>query len=223
LKAFSVNVVGSWSPQWTSGPSLFSLAIAGNEVLGGVPATDVAYVTSVNATDGGADWSFPDGGLFSAAGVPVVMLSVGPNNKVLVGLNGGSPLILVDLGAGAPTASSTVLPSLAAPAVFAADGTLFVADTSGAVTAFDGSLQSLWTINVSGPVFAAPTLDCARDSGGNKLARPGTLYVGTMAGYLHAIVTDSHGIDTTAVWPKFQHDPRNTGNAGTAMSEFACP
>ena len=37
-----------------------------------------------------------------------------------------------------------------------------------------------------------------------------------------ALIVDSRGIDTTAAWPKYQHDPRNTGNADTPVSEFAC-
>ena len=31
------------------------------------------------------------------------------------------------------------------------------------------------------------------------------------------------GIDRTAPWPKFQHDLRNTGNAGTPLTELVCP
>jgi hypothetical protein len=73
-------------------------------------------------------------------------------------------------------------------------------------------------------VESSATIDCARDAAGSKLAgRPGVLYVGSNSGKLYAFVVDSRGIDTTAPWPKYQHDPRNTGNADTALSEFACP
>lgn len=67
------------------------------------------------------------------------------------------------------------------------------------------------------------SIDCTRDSDGSALPRPGVVYVQTNASELTAIVVDSRGIDTTAPWPKYQHDPRNTGNADTPLSEFACP
>ncbi|MBX5481033.1 MAG: hypothetical protein IRZ16_04165 [Myxococcaceae bacterium] len=75
-----------------------------------------------------------------------------------------------------------------------------------------------------GDIEASPNIDCTRDSTGAALkGLPGVLYVGSNSGNLYAFVVDSRGIDTSAPWPKYQHDPRNTGNADTDLSEFACP
>ena len=75
------------------------------------------------------------------------------------------------------------------------------------------------------PAFeASPALDCARTSTGVLIpGRPGILYAASRSGTLYAITVDAHGIDTTAQWPKYQKDPRNTGAADTGLQEFACP
>lgn len=67
------------------------------------------------------------------------------------------------------------------------------------------------------------SIDCTRDDAGTPLARPGVVYVKSGSTSLSAIIVDSHGIDTSAPWPKYQHDPRNTGNVDTPMTDFACP
>lgn len=72
-------------------------------------------------------------------------------------------------------------------------------------------------------VASSPNIDCARAPNGSKLPGPGTLYYGANNGKLYAIIVDNPGIDTTSPWPKYQHDPRNTGSLSTPLSEFACP
>jgi len=67
------------------------------------------------------------------------------------------------------------------------------------------------------------TIDCTRDDAGTAISAPGVVYVKSGSTSLTAIVVDSHGIDTTAPWPKYQHDPRNTGNVDTPMTDFVCP
>jgi len=67
------------------------------------------------------------------------------------------------------------------------------------------------------------TIDCTRDDTGTAISAPGVVYVKSGSTSLSAIVVDSHGIDTTAPWPKYQHDPRNTGNVDTPMTDFVCP
>ena len=80
--------------------------------------------------------------------------------------------------------------------------------------------QEVWQLADAGfdQVLGAPALDCDRIA-----ANSGILYVAAKNGTVTAIVVDSRGIDTSAPWPKYQHDPRNTGNANTDLSEFTCP
>jgi hypothetical protein len=69
-------------------------------------------------------------------------------------------------------------------------------------------------------------LDCSRDSAGNKLAgRPGVAYgQGSIASHrLFALIVDSKGLDSSAPWPLFRHDPRNTANVDTSLAPFSCP
>jgi len=49
----------------------------------------------------------------------------------------------------------------------------------------------------------------------------GSLYVGSLSGNMFAVVVDSPGLDSTAPWPKYQHDVRNTGNPTTPIQ--SCP
>jgi hypothetical protein len=71
-------------------------------------------------------------------------------------------------------------------------------------------LKPLWTAQLgeTGETFSAPlTLTCQ-----------GMLVAASEQGKVHAIITDSHGLDTTAPWPKYQHDVRNTGDTSTDIS-----
>jgi hypothetical protein len=66
------------------------------------------------------------------------------------------------------------------------------------------------------------TLDCNRQAEGSLAsAFSGVLYAVTRDGKVHAIVVDSRGLDTSAPWPKYQHDARNTGNPATPIT--SCP
>jgi hypothetical protein len=69
------------------------------------------------------------------------------------------------------------------------------------------------------------TLDVSRHPDGTKdCTKPGVLYVLETTGRnLYAFIVDSKGIDAEAPWPKYQHDPRNTGNAKTSLKDFSCP
>lgn len=44
--------------------------------------------------------------------------------------------------------------------------------------------------------------------------RRGVIYFGTKEGRLHAVQTNATGLSTTAPWPTFRHDAKNTGNSG---------
>jgi outer membrane protein assembly factor BamB len=71
---------------------------------------------------------------------------------------------------------------------------------------------------------ASPALDCARTTDRAVVpGRPGRLYAVSTTGALYAIDVDARGLDTTAEWPKYQKDARNSGSADTSLAEFACP
>lgn len=56
--------------------------------------------------------------------------------------------------------------------------------------------------------------------------QPGVLYAASTVGgvtTLRALLVDSRGVDALAPWPRHQHNPANTGNAGTSLSQWTCP
>ena len=126
----------------------------------------------------------------------------------------------------APTAAVAAVP------IVGRNGDIFVADTSGGLTAYDSTLQIRRWFLASGStgiagnkVDSSPSLDVQRDSTGAKTCnRGGILYVpSTGDGSLYAFAVDSDGIDITAPWPKYQHDPANTGNSATPLTSWGCP
>src|SRR5690242_5333558 len=67
------------------------------------------------------------------------------------------------------------------------------------------SLGGDWLIN--GDQYAPMAIDC------NRLhSRGGTMYYVDQFGHVNATLVDSPGINSKAPWPKYQHDPANTGN-----------
>jgi hypothetical protein len=114
---------------------------------------------------------------------------------------------------------------VASPAV-GSDKSIYIATEGGVLYSLDPSLGISWQVGLGPAVDSSPALDCSRDDSGAAIpGRPGVLYVGADNGLLYAFVVDSRGIDTTAPWPKFHRDPRNTsdGSTGRDLSEFRCP
>lgn len=99
---------------------------------------------------------------------------------------------------------------------------LYTVSTTGEVGAWlTSGLSTQWKLAGLGAAGASLTHDCRRDDAGSPQAGyPGVLYV-PAGGKLHAFVVDSRGLDTSAPWPKYQHDSRNTGNPDTPIS--SCP
>jgi hypothetical protein len=108
-----------------------------------------------------------------------------------------------------------------------ADGRLYVATSVNtnelAVWAsnFTQSQAPEWRFPLPAAVNASLSIDCARNT--PVATGLGVLYVASSNGQLYSIIVDSHGINTNAPWPKYQHDPRNTGNSSVNLSEFVCP
>jgi hypothetical protein len=123
-------------------------------------------------------------------------------------------------------ASATLPASLSTAPIIGASGLVYLVAGNGDVEArsmSDLSLRWRWSLAdaVTGP---SPTLDVGRDLAGAKLcSKPGVLYVLANSGKLYALIADSKGVERSAPWPKFQHDPRNSGNADWSLNEFSCP
>lgn len=136
-----------------------------------------------------------------------------------------SGLVNVDL---ANMNNSRVIPagagSVTSPVV-GEGGLLYLSAGTGLQVWRPGSSAPEWEVSDAGVAAqdVPLSIDCSRAADGAPISAPGVLYVKSGSTSLSAIVVDSHGIDTTAPWPKYQHDPRNTGNADTPMSDFVCP
>lgn len=113
-------------------------------------------------------------------------------------------------------------------------GLMYVGQESGELSVLDvASTNTVWALEggvhgIGGPVDGPVNIDVLRDATGQRLCgavgRGGILYVpSTMAGRLYAMYVDSEGIDATAPWPRFRHDPANTGNPDRSLAEWTCP
>ncbi|HEX5752751.1 MAG TPA: hypothetical protein VFZ09_41485 [Archangium sp.] len=212
--------------RWSADPSaqrLFGLALVGDRVIG----------------SGGID--FDQGGLFAVPREPsstpgtvsaLPETATGRINQFVAGVDGKiyfgqetassqGRLVQYDLTS---TRVGTFVPNTgvfqSAP-VLGIGNLLYTLSTAGEVGAWSTpNLSSKWGLSALGATSASLTLDCARDSGGTPKSGPGVLYV-PAGGKLYAFVVDSRGLDTSAPWPKYQHDSRNTGNPATPIT--SCP
>ncbi|MHB8872199.1 MAG: hypothetical protein ACYC8T_00795 [Myxococcaceae bacterium] len=218
---------GGWSVSsgtWPVDVSLFTRGLGipstGMDVVGGGGGPGQGGVFRVPFTGAVAlPWKYPSG-----PSSPAWSPAIAPGDAIFFGDDSGT---LSKVTLNASTASATVAtsgPVNGAPAV-GGDGAVYTVDSTGELAAWTSGLVRLWSETGLGTVESSPSLDCARGASGTKLVgRPGVLYVGSSTtGKLYSFVVDSRGIDTTAPWPKYQHDPRNTGNSSTAMTEFTCP
>jgi hypothetical protein len=152
----------------------------------------------------------------SPPGIPVITSS----QEVLYG-DGTANLLEGNPVASFLSFESPLGPITAAP-VLGQGGLVYALNTSGQLSVLDNTLKLHWSAPVSGTGFnVSPNLDCNRDSSGTPRAGPGVLYVQSNDGMLTAILVDSHGLDTSSPWPRYQHDARNTGNSTTPIE--ACP
>jgi hypothetical protein len=85
-----------------------------------------------------------------------------------------------------------------------------------AVHALSSTLVPLYPVTSAGVVDDKPNLDCNRVYPG----KGGVLYLRgarTITGW----IIDDQGLNTTAPWPRYQHDARNSGNANVPIT--LCP
>ena len=219
VRGFTFGGATGWAVKtgWPVSASLFThaLALVGSDVVGG-GGPGQGGVFTLPESGGTIQWEH-------TTTVPAWSPAVDVNGAAIVGLN-DDHLLRVQLG-NSPTANTHATAGIVQSVpLIGADGTVYLGTLSEQLQARKSDMSLAWSVSGLGILESSPTLDCARDGSGAKLAaRPGVLYVGSTVGALHAFVVDSRGIDTAAPWPKHQHDPRNTGNADTPMSEFACP
>ncbi len=232
LRIHSLAFNGGWQvrnpPNWPvdAGANSVGLAIAGNpsSVVGSATTMDGGRggVFAIAAFDGGQTWIFTDAGDPRTAWNP----SITSGATVFFG-DEGSKLTSVAIGNSTPNAQATNAGISRGAPILGNDGTVYVADWStNAISARRStSLNPIWSVNNFGPnpFEASLALDCSRDGGVSAQLRPGVLYAPDNLRNLFCFITDSRGIDAFSAWPKYQHDPRNTGNQQTSLFQLACP
>ncbi|MFY0528272.1 PQQ-binding-like beta-propeller repeat protein [Archangium gephyra] len=206
-----------------------ALALVGSDVVGanGGSFSDQGQLFSIPKIGGVASppWRYP-----STTDMFINQLSVGSANVVFFGSEnlpnppGSAGLAAVPLGGNTLNTLQAGVGSFKGAPVIGRGGVLYAA-TEGTGLVGEWSTDDFsnhWTLASGiGPTSISPALDCARDGAGVARAENlGVLYV-PAGGKLYAFVVDSRGLDTSAPWPKYQHDSRNTGNPATPIT--SCP
>jgi len=230
LRVQSLAFNGGWQARqnWPvdAGANSAGLALVGSPTTQVVGSSTTAGgdggVFAIAASNGAQTWTFTgDGGDRRTAWNP----SVATGGTVFFG-DEGPKLTSVAINSPTPSAQTTDAGISRGAPVLGNDGILYIADFStNAISARSStSLTPIWSVNTfnGNPFEASLALDCSRD-GGVPVSRPGVLYAPDNLRNLFCFVTDSHGVDFLSPWPKYQHDPRNTGNQQTALSQFVCP
>lgn len=162
-------------------------------------------------------WTATDSGTSAATFSPVV----GEGNVAFYGASNlrivSSPLRRSDNIHDATNAS------VIGPPLVGEGGYIYVlADTMLSVRRA-ATLRTEWTFDLGTEGSAGLAIDCARFANGVRRPGPGRLLIPTTQGKMFAIDVDSRGLNTSSPWPKYQRDPRNTGNANVSLAAFACP
>ncbi|MCY1082196.1 PQQ-binding-like beta-propeller repeat protein [Archangium lansingense] len=223
----STTARSGW-PVPTSFP-INGLALAGTDVVGanGGSFSDQGQLFSVPKVGGVASppWRYP-----STTDMFINQLSVGPANVIFFGSEnlpnppGSAGLAAIPLSGNTLNALQAGAGSFKGAPAIGRGGMLYAAtEGTGLVGEWStDNFSNRWTLASGiGPTSISPALDCARDgAGAARDENLGVLYV-PAGGKLYAFVVDSRGLDTSAPWPKYQHDSRNTGNPATPIT--SCP
>ncbi len=149
-------------------------------------------------------------------------LAIGGSDELVFGAQTPSALTFNRVPTTGPSSAETTADNVRASPVVGTRA-VYSASTGGVIDArAKDSLSLIWQLAPGvGTVNSSPTLDCSRDASGAAIpGAPGVLYV-PAGGKLHAFVVDGAGLDSSARWPKYQHDARNTGNPDTVIPP--CP
>jgi hypothetical protein len=229
LKSYALDNAGTaFVAQWShplvavasEPPTLLqptSLAVAGGTVFGGGNYLAFSKLFSV-PLDGGQPPAY------SPTGSAMWNASIGNTNGnvAVVGLE-NAKLFSLTIADGGTQSIDTAGEVIRSAPVWGSDGYVYTGGaTSGAIQARRPLGNVAWQFEPGSTIGASLTLDCNRQPEGSAISGlPGVLYAATRDGKVHAIVVDSRGLDTSAPWPKYQHDARNTGNPSTPIS--SCP
>lgn len=209
--------------------SINGLALVGTDVVGanGGLFSDQGQLFSIPKVGGVASppWRYP-----STTDMFINQLSVGPANAIFFGSEnlpnppGSAGLASIPVGGNTLNVLQSEAGSFKGAPAIGHGGVLYAAtEGTGSVGEWStDTFSNRWTLASGiGSTSISPALDCARDGAGTARAENlGVLYV-PAGGKLYAFVVDSRGLDTSAPWPKYQHDSRNTGNPATPIS--SCP
>lgn len=214
LGASGFTVPAGWPVSPVAVGGLMSLATASDLLL--VPG---ASLTGISLSGPGVAWSVGGVGYGapSAAG-RTAFFYVGKGNSDLIQLRIGTTVPANTYVAGKRIVDS---PALAASQVYAVATDAVSGNSDLAALTLGVSPQ--WTLPGLLIKATAPALDCTRLNGTPVPGAPGVLYVGDSTGSVFSFVVDTAGLDPDAQWPKLLHDPRNTNNAATDLTAFACP
>ena len=209
LHSISLNSKGFLVENWTT-PAQFSAIVA-------MPLAIRANGDILALTNLGTEGSLVD---VTAAGVASVLATTdvpadGPvvraNGDVVVPEKGKTLSCWTSAGAlrwrSAPLGGVPLTPLL-----LAGDDALVVADGRGGLSALDAAGQLRWTTQLAPAAIPLHPPNLHAPAG----ARLSTGYVPAANGKLYAVVLDGR-LDAAAPWPKAFHDPKNTGNAATAL------
>ncbi len=229
LKSYALDTTGtSFTLQWNqplvavaNDPSTLlqpsSLAAASGAVYGGGNLGGFSKFFSAPLDGGQPPSYFPTA---SVIGNPSVGNVSG--NVAVAGLE-NARLVSLTITDGGTQSIDTAGEVIRSAPVWGANGYIYTGGaTSGAIQARKPLGTVAWQFEPGFTIGGSLTLDCNRQPEGSVIpGLPGVLYAATRDGKVHALVVDSRGLDTSAPWPKYQHDARNTGNPSTPIS--SCP
>jgi len=187
------------------------LALVSSSIVG---TTSLRGVFALDDRTGALQGNYPDGGVQADPGSPVITQS---DYLFGSGITPSPLLYSVSPTFSTGSANSMSDPLIGAPLV-GQGGLAYLATVGGTLECRADATTVRWSgsFGAGESFLGSPTIGCGAFGG-----PLGVLYVGSVSGSFYAIVVDSPGLESTAPWPKYQHDVRNTGNPTTPIQ--SCP